>query len=159
MKHPTKAYRLRLYSLILNCIAIIAVLAIVVGAIVTFITSTDSLIGIFALFKYFFDSYIFVTILGSIAIFCFVLSSVLDHLRTNDKHQLYMFIGKTAGMLAILTIPSMPIVGQLFCTKNMSGSGCDLSGLGIVFYFLAAAMIFGVVSIVAFIEAYRLSDK
>jgi len=159
MIHPAKAYKLRLYSLILNSIAIIAVLAIVTGAVISFITSTDSISGIFSLLKWVYNSYIFITVFGSIAIFCFVLSNILDHLRTNDKHQYYLFIGKTTGMLAILTIPSIPLVSQIFCTKNLSGSGCDLSRLGIVLYFLAAAIILIIISIIAFISARNYISK
>jgi cytochrome bd-type quinol oxidase subunit 2 len=158
MNDSAKAYRLRLYYLVLNSIAIIAVLAIAVGAIISFVTSISGMGSIYSLLKWVFDSYILITVLGSIAIICIVLSNILDYLRTNNKKQLYTFIGKAAGILAILTIPSIPVISQLFCSENIYGSSCSLSELGIVFYFFAAAIIFAALSVTAFIKANKNSN-
>lgn len=139
-----------LISMIFKIIGIISTLAIIVGALLSTVTSPISMNWFFAITSWFYDSYVFIITFGVIAITGFVVGAIFEFRQNGNKSKFCSHIGKITGMLALLTIPSAPLVGQLFCTKTITGTGCDLSSIGSIVYFIAGAIILSLISIIAF---------
>ena len=73
-------------------------------------------------------------------------------MKYNKKmNKRYFLVAKITGALAILTLPSASFIAPLFCTKNISGGGCDLSSIGLSYYFFFTALALAVISIVLFV--------
>jgi hypothetical protein len=62
----------------------------------------------------------------------------------------YFIAAKVTGFLALITLPSAPLIAPLFCSKSITGYGCDLSDIGMGIYFIFAAVVLGLVSLVLF---------
>ena len=135
---------------IFNSIGIVAVLIIIFGALLSVFTLSGAT-WITTIVEWFYDSYLFVVSCGIVAVLAFTIGSIFELKNEKDKRKIFSRVGVITGILALISIPSTPIIGQLFCTKNALGTGCDLSSIGMIVYFVGAAVALGVVSITAFI--------
>jgi hypothetical protein len=139
-----------LISLIFNIIGVVSVLLIIVYALLSLFISPSSSNFLFIISSWVYDSYVFILTFGLIAIIGFVVSGIFEFKQNGIKSKLLSRIGKITGMLALLALPSASLVGQLFCTKTLTGTGCDLSSIGLVVYFIVGAIVLSVVSIISF---------
>jgi uncharacterized membrane protein len=80
--------------------------------------------------------------------------------KTNNKKSKNLFIwAKITGLLALITLPAAPFIAPLFCERTFTGDGCSLSSIGMGLYFVFAAAIFAIVSIILFVKAYSEKKK
>jgi uncharacterized membrane protein len=80
--------------------------------------------------------------------------------KTNNKKSKNLFIwAKITGLLALITMPVAPLIAPLFCEKTFTGDGCSLSSIGMGLYFVFAAMIFAIISVILFVQAFSEKKK